>query len=79
MYVCVCACQIHGRGLAEFTAQQLIGSEFVRIDVDEVIPSDAQLSVIISRVADNWVWKIEDSIISYHPGYQGQFGPRWDD
>ena len=75
----VSARQIHSCGLAEFTAQQLIGAEFVRIDIDEQIPSDPQLSIVVMPVFDNWVWKIEDSTISYHPGYQGQFGPRWDD
>ena len=79
MFVCLSVCQIHDRGLAEFTAQRLIGAQFVRIDVDEQIPNEPQLSVIIAPVTENWVWKIEDSVISYHPGYQGQFGPRWDD
>ena len=65
--------------MSEFTAHQLIGAEFVSIDIDEPIPSDPQLSVVIAPVMDNWVWKIEDSTISYHPSYQGQFGPRWDD
>jgi len=53
----------------------------VRIDVDDMIPSEPQLSVVISPAWqwDNWVWKIEDCRISYHPSYQGQFGPRWDD
>jgi len=65
--------------LAEFTAEQQIGDEFVRIDIDETIPSEPHLSVSIMAVSDSWVWKIEDSTISYHPSYQGQFGPRWDD
>jgi len=76
--MCVCR-QIHGRGLLEFTAQQLIGSEYVRIDIDEEIPGEPHLSVVILPVSDSWVWKIEDSVISYHPSYQGEFGPRWDD
>jgi len=66
--------------MPEFTARQLIGSEFVRIDIDETIPNEPQLSIAIMQVSDNnWIWKIEDSAISYHPSYQGQFGPRWDD
>jgi len=77
--LCACGCQIHGRGLTEFTAQQLIGGEIVRINIDEQIPSDPQLCVVITPVSENWVWKIEDSTISYHPRYQGEFGPRWDD
>jgi len=77
--VIVCVCQIHGRGLAEFTAHQLIEDELVRIDIDETIPPEPRLSVLVTAVAENWVWKIEDSTISYHPSYQGQFGPRWDD
>ena len=75
----VCVCQIHGRGLTEFTAHQLIDDELVRIDIDETIPPEPRLSVLVTAVAENWVWKIEDSTISYHPSYQGQFGPRWDD
>ena len=71
--------QIHDRGLTEFTAQRLIGDELVRIDVDEKVPSEPTLSVLITPVSDSWVWKIEDGTISYHPSYQGQFGPRWDD
>jgi len=71
--------KIHGRGLREFTAHQLIGSESVRIDIEAMMPTDPQLSVVITTVSDNWVWKIEDSTISYHPSYQGQFGPHWDD
>jgi len=74
-----CGCQIHGRGLTEFTAQQLIGGEIARINIDEQIPSDPQLCVVITAVSENWVWKIEDSAISYHPRYRGEFGPRWDD
>jgi len=74
-------CQIHSLGLTEFTAQQLVNGEPVRIDVDDKIPSEPQLSVVISPAWqwENWVWKIEDCRISYHPSYQGQFGPRWDD
>jgi len=96
--LCLFWFQIHERGLSEFTAHQLIGGEeTVRIGIDEQIPSEPQINVIITPISpidtpsgsngDNntpgsdagWVWKIENSAISYHPGYRGHFAPRWDD
>jgi hypothetical protein len=70
---------IHEKGIREFVAEMVRGDEHIAINVDEHIPQEPCIIVNLLPVNGDWVWKIEDSKVYYHPGYYGQFGPQFND